>query len=138
MRTPMDIRSILSTFRHIAIVGISDKPERPSNGVARYLMHAGYRIHPVNPMIGEVLGMRCWPSISAMPEAERRLLEVVVVFRKPADVPPVVEEAIAAGAKVVWMQLGITNAEAAAKAREAGLEVVENRCIAVEHQRLGL
>ena len=138
MRTPMEIKSILSSFRHIAIVGISDKPERPSHGVARYLMHAGFTIYPVNPMIREVLGRPCWPSISAIPEELRKLVEIVVIFRKPADVPPVVDEAIAAGARVVWMQLGITNAGAAAKARKAGLEVVENRCIAVEHQRLGL
>ncbi|NTU67322.1 MAG: CoA-binding protein [Chlorobiaceae bacterium] len=134
----MDIRSILSMFRHIAIVGLSDKPDRPSHGVARYLMQAGYLICPVNPMIDEVLGMRCWPSISAIPEQQRKLVEIVVIFRKPADVPPVVDEAIAAGARVVWMQLGITNARAAEKARRAGLEVVENRCIAVEHQRIGL
>ncbi|NTV01626.1 MAG: CoA-binding protein [Chlorobiaceae bacterium] len=134
----MDIRSILATYRHIAIVGISDKPERPSHGVARYLMQAGYLIYPVNPMIDEVFGMHCWPSISAIPAEQRKLVEIVVVFRKPAEVPPVVDEAIAAGARVVWMQLGVTNAGAAGKARQAGLEVVENRCIAVEHQRLGL
>ena len=138
MRTPMDIRSILFTYRHIAIVGLSDKPERPSHGVARYLMQAGYQLYPVNPTIDKVLGMPCWPSISAIPAEQRRLIEIVVIFRNPADVPPIVDEAIASGARVVWMQLGITNATASAKARNAGLEVIENRCIAVEHQRLGL
>jgi uncharacterized protein len=134
----MDIRSILTSCRHIAVVGISDRPERPSNGVARYLLHAGYELYPVNPTISEVLGMTCWPSLSSIPEERRRLIEIVVIFRKPADVPPVVDEAISIGARVVWMQLGITNDDAAAKASRAGLEVVQNRCIAVEHQRLGL
>jgi uncharacterized protein len=138
MHTSMDIRSILTSFRHIAIVGISDKRDRPSHGVARYLLQAGYEIYPVNPMIDEVLGMTCWPSLSAIPAEQRKLIEIVNIFRKPADVPPVVDEAIAIGARVVWMQLGITNAQAAEKARQAGLEVIENRCIAVEHQHLGL
>jgi hypothetical protein len=134
----MDIRSILTSFRHIAVVGISDKPGRPSNAVFRYLMKAGYELYPVNPTLDRVFGMKCWPSLSAIPTEQRKLIEIVVIFRKPADVPPVVDEAIAAGTRVVWMQLGITNADAARKAREAGLEVVENRCIAVEHQRLDL
>jgi uncharacterized protein len=134
----MDIRSILTTFRHVAVVGISDKPDRPSNGVARYLLKAGYKLYPVNPLLDVVLGMKCRPSLSAIPEEQRKLIEIVVIFRKPADVPPVVDEAIAIGARVVWMQLGIYHEEAAEKARKAGLEVVQDRCIAVEHQRLGL
>jgi len=134
----MDIRSILTTFRHVAVVGISDKPDRPSNGVARYLLKAGYKLYPVNPLLDVVLGMKCRPSLSAIPEEQRKLIEIVVIFRKPADVPPVVDEAIAIGARVVWMQLGIYHEEAAEKARKAGLEVVQDRCIAVEHHRLGL
>jgi len=132
----MDIRSILTRYRHIAVVGISDKPDRPSNAVARYMIRAGYTIYPVNPSIDEVLGLECWPSLSAIPEEIRKLVEIVDIFRKPVDVPPVVDEAIAIGAKVVWMQLGITSEAAADKAVKAGLEVVQNRCIAVEHQNL--
>lgn len=132
----MDIQSILTSFRHIAVVGISDRPDRPSYSVARYLMQAGYTIYPVNPMIGEVLGLKCWPSLSAIPEEKRKKVEIVNIFRKPADVPPVVDEAIAIGAKVIWMQLGITNDVAAKHAQQAGLSVVQNRCIAVEHQQL--
>lgn len=132
----MDIGSILRTYRHIAVVGISDKPHRPSYGVARYLLQSGYELYPVNPTIDAVLGMKCWPSLSSIPEEIRKHIEIVVIFRKPADVPPVVDEAIATGARVIWMQLGITNDAAADKARKAGLTVVQNRCIAVEHQRL--
>lgn len=131
----MDIASILSNYRHIAIVGISDKPERASNAVARHLIHAGYTIYPVNPSLEKVFGLECWPSLSAIPPEKRKLIEIVDIFRKPQDVPPVVDEAIAIGAKVVWMQLGITNEAAADKARKAGLDVVQNRCISVEHQR---
>ncbi len=138
MSTPMDIGSILTTFRHVAVVGISDRPDRPSNAVSRYLKDAGYELYPVNPSLDEVIGLKCWPSLSAIPEEKRKLIEMVVIFRKPADVPPVVDEAIAIGARVVWMQLGIANDGAAEKASKAGLEVVQNRCVAIEHQRLGL
>ena len=132
----MDIATILKNYRHIAIVGLSDKPERASNSVARYLIQAGYTIYPVNPSLREVLGLECWPSLSAIPAEKRELIEIVDIFRKPQDVPPVVDEAIAIGAKVVWMQLGITNEAAAEKARNAGLDVVQNRCILVEHMHL--
>ncbi|NTV67935.1 MAG: CoA-binding protein [Chlorobaculum sp.] len=132
----MDIATILTKYKHIAVVGISDKPERASNGVARYLIQAGYTIYPVNPMLNTVLGHECRPSLSAIPPEKRDLIEIVDIFRKPQDVPPVVDEAIAIGAKVVWMQLGITNAAAAEKARNAGLDVVQNRCISVEHMHL--
>jgi len=132
----MDISSILTKYKHIAVVGISDKPERASNAVARYLIHAGYTIYPVNPSLSEVLGLECWPSLSAIPPEKRELIEIVDIFRKPQDVAPVVEEAVAIGAKVVWMQLGITHEAAAEKARIAGLDVVQNRCISVEHMHL--
>jgi hypothetical protein len=132
----MDIATILKNYRHIAVVGLSDKPDRASNGVARYLIHAGYTIYPVNPALREVLGLECWPSLSAIPPEKRDLIEIVDIFRKPQDVPPVVDEAIAIGAKVVWMQLGITSEAAAEKARNAGLDVVQNRCILVEHMHL--
>ncbi|ANT64514.1 MULTISPECIES: CoA-binding protein [Prosthecochloris] len=132
----MTVKEILETYRNIAVVGISDKPERHSNSVTRYMMQAGYRITPVNPMLDEVLGLRCHPSLLEVPEEERSTIELVNIFRRPADVAPVVDQAIEIGAKAIWMQLGITNEEAAAKARAAGLEVVQNLCIAVEHQQL--
>ncbi|MGC8774310.1 MAG: CoA-binding protein [Chlorobaculum sp.] len=132
----MDIASILTKYKHIAVVGISDKPDRASNAVARYLLHAGYTIYPVNPSISTVLGLECWPSLSDIPAEKRDLIEIVDIFRKPQDVPPVVDEAIAIGAKAIWMQLGITNEAATEKARKAGLDVVQNRCISVEHMHL--
>jgi hypothetical protein len=132
----MDIATILTKYKHVAIVGLSDKPARASHAVARYLIHAGYTIYPVNPSLSTVLGLECWPSLSAIPPEKRELIEIVDIFRKPQDVPPVVDEAIAIGAKVVWMQLGITNEAGAEKARNAGLDVVQNRCISVEHMHL--
>ncbi|RXK84655.1 CoA-binding protein [Chlorobaculum sp. 24CR] len=132
----MDIASILTKYKHVAIVGISDKRDRPSHAVARYLIHAGFTIYPVNPSISSVLGHECWPSLSAIPAEKRSLIEIVDIFRKPREVPEIVDEAIAIGAKVVWMQLGITNEAAAEKARKAGLDVVQNRCISVEHLHL--
>lgn len=132
----MDIASILTKYKHVAVVGLSDKPDRPSHAVARYLIHAGFTLYPVNPSASSVLGLECWPSLSAIPAEKRDLIEIVDIFRKPQDVSPVVDEAIAIGAKVVWMQLGITNEAAAQKARNAGLDVVQNRCISVEHLHL--
>ena len=132
----MDIASILTNYRHVAIVGLSAKHDRPSHAVARYLIHAGFTIYPVNPSASSVLGHECWPSLSAIPEEKRALIEIVDIFRKPQDVPPIIDEAIAIGAKVVWMQLGITNEATAEKARNAGLDVVQNRCISVEHLHL--
>ncbi len=132
----MDIEKILATYRHIAIAGISDNPERPSNSIARYLMHAGYTIYPVNPSITKVFGMPCYPSLASLPEEMKKNVEIVTIFRKPSDVMPIVDQAIEIGAKVIWMQSGIVNEEAAAKASGKGLDVVQNRCIAVEHQRL--
>lgn len=132
----MDIASILTKYKHIAIVSLSSKPDRPSRAVACYLMHAGFTIYPVNPSASTILGLECWPSLSVIPAEKRKLIEVVDIFRKPQDVPPVIDEAIAIGAKTVWMQLGITNEVAAEKARLAGLDVVQNRCISVEHLRL--
>ena len=128
------IKNILAAFHNIAVVGISDKPERPSNSVSRYLLNQGFNIYPVNPVYKKVLGRPCFPSLSSIPAEQRQKIEIVTIFRKSVDVPPVVEEAIAIGAKVIWMQSGITNENAAKKARNAGLLVVENRCIAVEHQ----
>ncbi len=130
------LRAILSSARTIAVVGLSDKPERDSYTVAEYLQKKGYRIVPVNPMVPEVLGERSYPSLSAIPSETR--VDIVDIFRRPEQVPPVVDEALARGKPVIWMQLGVEHAEAAAKARAAGITVLENRCIRVDHQRLGL
>lgn len=128
------VSDILSRHRRIAVVGASPRADRPSHGVMAYLMRAGYDVIPVNPRADEVLGIPCAPTLAAA--AERGPLEIVDIFRRPAEVPAVVDDAIALGAEVVWMQLGITSPEAAERARAAGLAVVEDRCIAVEHGRL--
>jgi predicted CoA-binding protein len=120
---------ILRDFRRVAVVGISDRPERDSHRVAAYLAHAGYAIVPVNPNVREVLGLRCWPSLEAAPGP----IEVVDVFRRSELVDPVVDSAIAIGAKAVWMQDGVVNERAAAKARAAGLLVVMDRCMLRDH-----
>ncbi len=130
----MDIAEILRRARTIAVVGLSDKPERPSYDVASYLAEHGYRIIPVNPMIREWKGLKAYASLKDIPPGER--IDVVDIFRRSEDVPPVVDEAIAIGAGAVWMQLGIVNEAAAAKARKAGLSVVMDRCMKIEHAKL--
>jgi len=120
---------ILREYRRVAVVGISDRPERDSHRVAAYLQRAGYTIIPVNPNVAEVLGLRCWPSLEAAPGP----IEVVDVFRRSELVEPVVDGAIAIGAKAVWMQDGVVNERAAAKARSAGLLVVMDRCMLRDH-----
>jgi uncharacterized protein len=128
-----DIKTMLSSYKNIAVVGLSPDPSKPSNGVAAYLKRAGYRIFPVNPACdGEILGERCYASLDQIPEP----VEIVDVFRRSEFVPEVVEQAIAKGAKVVWMQEGVINEAAAIKAAQAGLEVVMDRCILKEHNRL--
>ena len=129
-----ELRGLLERARTIAVIGLSDKPERDSNEVARYLQSQGYRIVPVNPMVTEVLGEKAYPSLSAIPAGTR--VDIVDVFRRSDQVPPVVDEAIARGSKVVWMQLGVENSQASEKARNAGMTVVENQCIMVQHRRL--
>jgi uncharacterized protein len=131
-----EVRAILSRARTIAIVGLSDKPERDSNEVARYLKGQGYRIVPVNPAVAEVLGERSYPSLSAVPREVA--IDIVDIFRRSDQVPPVVDEAIARRAPVVWMQLGVEHPDAAARARAAGATVLENRCLMVDHRRLGI
>jgi predicted CoA-binding protein len=126
------IRRILQYSQTIAIVGLSPKPHRPSNQVARYLMEAGYRIIPVNPGQDTILGLPCYPNLLAIPTR----VDLVDIFRRQEEVLPIVEEAIAIGAKFVWMQEGIVNDEAAAKARAAGLEVVMDRCTKIDHMNL--
>jgi uncharacterized protein len=132
--TDEQLRDALGSARTIAVVGLSDKPERDSNDVARYLQSQGYRIIPVNPMLTEVLGERSYPSVSAIPNGIP--IDIVDIFRRSDQVPPVVDEAIARGVKVVWMQLGVEHADAATKARAAGATVFENLCIMVQHRRL--
>ncbi len=143
MTTPIDevIPKILK-MKTIAVVGLSKDPSRPSHDVARYLKAHGYRIIPVNPTIDEVLGEKSYKSLHDLPEQLRLEIDVVDVFRRAEDVPPIVDEAIelhasAGHPKAVWMQLGIVNEEAAAKARESGLDVVMDRCMKIEHARLG-
>jgi len=123
---------ILNTYRTVAVVGLSPKPDRPSNHVANYLKEQGYRIIPVNTYAGEILGETCYPDLSSIPEP----VDVVDIFRRSEAVPPIVEEAIKIGAKAVWMQEGVINDEAAARAKEAGLLVVMDRCMLKEHRKL--
>jgi uncharacterized protein len=130
------IEKIFTSYRHIAIIGISDRPERASNSVARYMMQQGFTIYPVNPNLDEVLGLHCYPSLESMPQEVKNNIEIVNIFRKSAEVPPIIDQAISIGAKVIWMQSGISNNTAAAKARNAGLLVIENSCIAVDHQSI--
>jgi predicted CoA-binding protein len=130
--TPQEIRDLLRSVRTIAVVGLSDKPQRDSYRVAAYLQGHGYRIIPVNPALQEVLGEKAYARVQDIPER----VDLVDVFRRPEAVPEVVEEAIAAGAKAVWLQEGIVHNAAAERARSAGLQVVQNRCAMVEHQRL--
>lgn len=126
------IRQILETASTIAIVGLSDKPDRESHRVAEYLQAHGYRIIPVNPTVETVLGEKSYACVADIPEK----IDIVDVFRKPDSVVEVVADAIEAGARVVWMQLGVVNQEAAKKAEAAGLQVVMDRCIKIEHRRL--
>lgn len=125
------IRDLLQKYRTLAVVGISPKLSRPSHGVAAYMKAHGYHVIPVNPNIDSVLGERCYPSLDEVPEK----IDIVVIFRKPELVPPVVESAIRVGASVVWMQEGIAHEGAARQARKAGLEVIEDRCILKEHAK---
>lgn len=129
---PEAIRSLLQQARTIAVVGISAKPDRPSHEVAHYLQRAGYTIIPVNPAYEEVLGQKCYPSLHDVPGK----IDLVDVFRKPAEVMAVVDEAIAVGAGSVWLQLGVIAPDAADKAAAAGLKVVSDRCTKIEHRRL--
>jgi predicted CoA-binding protein len=128
---PDCIQTILEQYRTLAVVGLSSKPMRPSHGVCSYMKSHGYHIIPVNPYEESVLGEKAYATLEAVPEA----LEVVVIFRRPEFVPEVVDEAIRRGAKVVWMQEGVSNEDAAQRARQAGLQVVQDRCILKEHAK---
>lgn len=136
---PNTILNILQNCRTVAVVGLSPKPARDSHHVAEYLQQQGYRIVPINPMATEILGERCWPSLT---EAAQQLaldnvkIELVDVFRNSADVPPIADEAIAIGAQALWLQQGVRDDAACERARAAGLLAVQDRCTLVEHQRL--
>ena len=128
------IRQILTHARTIAVVGLSPDPTRPSHDVARTMQARGYRIIPINPNASVILGETAYPSLTAA--AQHHGIEVVNCFRKSKDIPPLVEEAIAIGAKAIWMQQGIAHAGAAHRAQTAGLRVVQNKCIRTEHSVL--
>lgn len=132
MNSDKTMKEILLSAKTIATVGLSSNPEKESYGVAQYLKSRGYHVIPVNPTASEILGEKSYPDLESIPET----IDVVQVFRKPEDVPPVVDGAIKAGAKVVWMQEGITNEESAQKARAAGLQVIMDACMRETHKRL--
>ena len=127
-----DVQRILKQTKTIAVVGLSDKPDRDSYQIASYLQQHGYRIIPVNPRVNEVLGEKAYPSLRDVPDP----VDVVDIFRRSEDFPPIVEDAIAIGAKVVWMQAGIVNEEAAARAETAGLKVIMDACMRSAHRAL--
>lgn len=126
------MRSILQQAKYIAVVGLSDKPDRPSHGVSLYMQAHGYSILPVNPRIDEALGVPAVSSLSQVPCQ----IDIVNVFRQSHEVPAVVDEAIAHGAKAIWLQLGVVHEVACRRAWDAGLTVIQDRCILIEHQRL--
>jgi len=127
-----EIRAILKGCRTIAVVGLSDRPERDSHRVACYLKKKGYRIIPVNPDKNEILGEQCYPELSAIPEP----VDIVNIFRAVEAIPGIVKEAIRIKAGAIWMQLGLTHNESAKKARSEGICVVQSRCLMVEHRKL--
>ena len=126
------LRRILAECRTIAVVGLSADWYRPSFFAAKYMQEHGYRIVPVNPRYEEILGERCWPSLAAIPHP----VDMVDVFRRAVDVPPIAREAVAIGARCLWQQLGVVSDEADAIARAAGLDSVADRCVKIEHARL--
>ena len=130
--SPEEVRALLKSVHTIAVVGLSDKPDRDSHRVAAYLQRQGYRIIPVNPAVQEVLGEKSYARLEDISDK----IDLVDMFRKPEAVPEIVDAAIAVGAKAVWMQEGIVHNAAADRARAAGLAVVMNRCILKEHMRM--
>lgn len=126
------IKKYLQQTSTIAVVGLSPKENRPSNMVARYLIEEGFEVIPVNPGQNEILGKKCYPTLSEV----KHQIDIVDIFRNPADVLPIVEEAIAIGAGCVWMQQGIINKEAARLAEEHGVFTVMDRCLKIDHQNL--
>ena len=134
-----EIESVLESYRTVAVVGLSRDPDKASYRVARYLQSVGYRIIPVNPFADEILGEKCYKSLLEVPDT----IDIVDIFRPSEDVPAIVDEAITiknrvGSPKVIWMQLGIVNEEAAKRAREAGFTVVMDRCMMIAHKRLSM
>ena len=129
-----ELKEILTHYKTVAVVGISPKEDRPSYRVASYLKSKGYRIVPIRPDGDTILGEKVYPNLLEIPEEIE--VDVVDVFRKSGDVPPVVDDAVQRGTKVLWMQEGVINKEAESKAEKAGLKVVMDRCMKKEHQRL--
>lgn len=132
IRSDDELRRILRDSRVIAVVGLSANPGRPSNAVARYMMAHGYTVIPVNPAETEILGQRCYPDLASIPQP----VDIVDCFRKSEDTPPLAQAAVAIGAKVLWLQLGVSNETAAQTASAGGLAVVMDRCVEIEHARL--
>jgi predicted CoA-binding protein len=126
-----DIQRILQRCRTLAVVGLSAEAHRPSYFAAKYMLEHGYRIVPVNPKYPSILGQRCFPSLEAIDHP----VDMVDVFRRPQDTPAIAEQAVAIGAKVLWLQLGVINEQAHAIAAAGGLEVVQDRCVKIEHAR---
>lgn len=126
------LRQILKSAKTIAVVGLSAQWNRPSYFAAKYMQEHGYRIVPVNPKYPSILGETCYPDLAAIPHP----IDMVDVFRKPADTPAIAEQAVAIGAKTLWLQLGVVNKDAQAIAEQAGLTVVMDRCVKIEHARL--
>ena len=127
-----EIASILKNSKTIAVVGASPKPWRDSRSIGQFLIHKGYEVFPVNPKYEEVLGKKCYPDLKSVPKK----IDIVDIFRNPDEVEEIIDEAIAVKAGTVWMQLGVVNEKASSKAEKAGLQVVMDHCIAVEHSRL--
>jgi predicted CoA-binding protein len=132
LHTQEELRNLLQTARTIAVVGHSDKPHRTSYRIAQYLRQAGYTVYPVNPAVSEIDGQPSYPDLASVPEP----IDIVDVFRRSEHLPAIVAEAIQAGAKAVWAQLGVEDAQAAAAAEAAGLPIVMDRCIMVDHRSL--
>jgi len=133
------LRRILGTCKTLAVVGLSPQWHRPSFFAAKYMQGHGYRIVPVNPTATEILGERSYPSVTAAAQAlarEGQRIDLVDCFRRSEDIPPIADEAIEIGARCLWMQIGVINEAAAAKAQAAGLDVVMDRCVKIEHARL--
>lgn len=126
------IEQILRKAKTIAVVGASPKPWRDSGSIAQFLAGHGYTVIPVNPAYDDVLGMKCYPTLASIGST----VDIVDIFRRPEEVLPIIDEAIAIGASTVWMQLDVVNVEAAKRAEKAGLNVIMDKCIAVEHRRL--
>ena len=130
-QNPREIQQLLGDAKTIAMVGLSAKPERPSNFVASFLLSEGYKVLPVNPRADEIMGQKSYPDLKSIPEP----VDVVDIFRKPSQVEAIVDEAIEIGAKAIWQQLSIINLNAAEKARKAGLVSIVDRCMKMEHGR---